>query len=97
MLNPYSLQLFINQYNLDNKFDVIIDDGSHESEHILTSLKTLFPRLKTGGYYFIEDLHAGWALRDITVGEIEKYLSENFINEYEIKYFGIKLMLVVKL
>jgi hypothetical protein len=95
--NPNQINSFINEYNLDNKFNVIIDDGSHESEHILTGFKTLFPRLKTGGYYFIEDLHAGWALRDITVGEIEKYLSENFLNEYEIKYFGIKLMLVVKL
>jgi demethylmacrocin O-methyltransferase len=37
-------------------FDVIIDDGSHEPEHQLTSLKTLLPLVKPDGYYIIEDL-----------------------------------------
>lgn len=41
----------------DSEFDVIIDDGSHESEHIQVSLKTLFPKLKSGGVYIIEDFN----------------------------------------
>lgn len=36
-------------------FDVIIDDGSHRNDHIIMSLENLFPHLKYGGYYFIED------------------------------------------
>ena len=37
--------------------DVIIDDGSHVNEHILTSFNSLFyDKLKPGGYYIIEDL-----------------------------------------
>lgn len=40
-------------------FDVIIDDGSHVSGHILTSFNFLFLRgLKDPGLYFVEDLHA---------------------------------------
>lgn len=38
------------------EFDVIIDDASHASHHQQTALAWLFPHLKAGGYYFIEDL-----------------------------------------
>lgn len=37
-------------------FDAIIDDGSHQSQDILTSFWMLWPQLKPGGTYFIEDL-----------------------------------------
>ena len=39
--------------------DFIVDDGSHRYEDIVASFKLLYPKLKKGGYYFIEDLHAG--------------------------------------
>ncbi len=39
-------------------FDVIIDDGSHVSEQIIATFKALFPRLRPGGKFIIEDLHA---------------------------------------
>jgi hypothetical protein len=37
-------------------FDIIIDDGSHISEHIITSFRTLFPHVTANGLYVIEDL-----------------------------------------
>jgi hypothetical protein len=37
-------------------FDYIIDDGSHQSWSHQLSFKYLFPRVKNGGIYFIEDL-----------------------------------------
>lgn len=39
-------------------FDVIIDDASHASYHQQLAFKVLFPRLRPGGLYIIEDL--GW-------------------------------------
>jgi demethylmacrocin O-methyltransferase len=36
--------------------DIIIDDGSHLNEHIIETFKILFPKLKDGGVYVIEDL-----------------------------------------
>jgi hypothetical protein len=36
--------------------DIVIDDGSHRSEHVLTSFRTLFPKVRPGGLYVIEDL-----------------------------------------
>lgn len=40
--------------------DVVIDDGSHVSNHVLTSFQTLFPRLRDGGVYVIEDLQTSY-------------------------------------
>jgi methyltransferase family protein len=37
-------------------FDLIIDDGSHYCEHVITSFRALFPHLKENGIYVIEDL-----------------------------------------
>lgn len=40
--------------------DLVLDDGSHHSDHIRASFETLFPRLTEGGLYIIEDLHAAY-------------------------------------
>ncbi len=37
-------------------FDIIIDDGSHVPQHVTSSFNILFPRLRDGGYYMIEDV-----------------------------------------
>ncbi len=36
--------------------DVVVDDGSHVSAHIILSFETLFPFLKPGGLYIVEDV-----------------------------------------
>jgi hypothetical protein len=41
-------------------FDVIIDDGGHVPDQQLVSFLTLFPSLKEGGIYLVEDLHASF-------------------------------------
>ena len=40
--------------------DIVIDDGSHESEDVVSTLKCLWPLLSDGGLYFIEDLHTSY-------------------------------------
>ena len=44
----------------DMMFDVIIDDGSHQSKDVINTYKTLFSRLRGGGKYIIEDLHTSY-------------------------------------
>lgn len=39
-----------------NEFDIIIDDGSHIWDHLVISFECLFPHLKSGGLYVMEDL-----------------------------------------
>jgi len=56
-------------------FDIIIDDGSHRVDHILTSLKLLWARLRPGGTYVIEDLSLSY-LGDIS-GYRDKWLGQS--------------------
>lgn len=42
------------------KFDIIIDDGSHKSSDIIRSFSRYFPRLSEGGIYIAEDLHCSY-------------------------------------
>ncbi len=39
-------------------FDIVIDDGSHFAAHAQASFHHLWPHMRPGGYYCIEDLHA---------------------------------------
>ncbi len=41
-------------------FDVIVDDGSHLSAHMIASFELCFDRLAPGGVYFIEDVHCSY-------------------------------------
>lgn len=38
------------------QFDMVLDDASHLVEHQIRSFDLLFPRVKSGGLYIIEDL-----------------------------------------
>jgi hypothetical protein len=40
------------------EFDLIVDDGSHVAAHQQLTLSHLFPKLRSGGIYVIEDLNA---------------------------------------
>ena len=40
--------------------DMIIDDGSHIMGHQQITIGTLFPKLKPGGFYILEDLHTSF-------------------------------------
>ncbi len=41
-------------------FDLIIDDGSHINEHVITTFNILFPKLNDGGIYVIEDTQTSY-------------------------------------
>jgi len=50
-------QLIENVKKIQPYADVILDDGSHIEEHMVTSFKTLWKLVKPGGLYIIEDIH----------------------------------------
>lgn len=56
--DPIFLQTVI---DAEQNFDIIIDDGSHESHAVIASFKFLFPYLNDNGLYIIEDTgHSYW-------------------------------------
>ena len=41
-------------------FDIIIDDGSHDSSHIIKTFNTLFKNMNNNGLYFVEDTQTAY-------------------------------------
>ncbi|MBS0620861.1 MAG: class I SAM-dependent methyltransferase [Verrucomicrobia bacterium] len=83
--DPADLVRFMKE--VGGEFDVILDDGSHTMNQQITSLVTLFPYLKSGGMYIIEDLHTSYwkhwpGARHPTTIEVLKSLID------EINYVG---------
>lgn len=56
--NKEDLLKFIEKVGI--QFDVILDDGGHKMNQQITSFITLFPYVKSGGIYIIEDLHTSY-------------------------------------
>jgi hypothetical protein len=52
---------FLNEtLNKIGTVDVIIDDGSHINKHVIETFKLLFPVLKDGGIYVVEDTQTAY-------------------------------------
>jgi len=47
-------------FGIIEDFDIIIDDGSHESGDIIKAFSLYFKRLKPGGVFIAEDLHCSY-------------------------------------
>lgn len=55
--DPKFLESLREEYN---EFDIIIDDGSHISKHIIESFENLYPIVNKNGMYIIEDTHTSY-------------------------------------
>lgn len=40
--------------------DIVIDDGSHRNDHVIASFEALFPHLREGGIYAVEDTQTSY-------------------------------------
>ena len=56
--NRKQLKAFINNEKVS--FDIIVDDGGHTMQQQIGTFIELFPYLKDGGVYVIEDLHTSY-------------------------------------
>jgi len=72
------------------EYDMILDDGSHIVNHQYISWATLFPYVKSGGYYIIEDLHCNfspkwplWKDNNVVISTLEAVQS---LKEGEFRY-----------
>jgi len=64
--------------DLSHGFDIIIDDASHKSQDINNTFLNLYPHLKPGGIYLIEDLHCSY-WKNYGGGLLEKQSSIDFL------------------
>ena len=82
----------IKELNL-NKFDYIVEDGSHWPNHMMVTLWQSCDLMKSGGYYFMEDIQnplksRGWYKYDNSLitdelfrTTITKTLNSSFLND----------------
>lgn len=77
--------------NCKNKFDIIIDDCSHQGTHQFNTLKHFFTNLlNENGLYFIEDIHDSEFLQYLPI--IYDNLNSgnvNYTNKYNSEIIGI--------
>jgi hypothetical protein len=78
------------------KFDYVVDDGSHLIEHQITSFDILWPRIKPGGKYFIEDVNGDKAIQDITNHLISLGLEYLVIDHRQLKGRYDDIVIVVE-
>lgn len=56
---------------LPDSIHILIDDASHKPKDQIAAFDALWPRIAAGGYYVVEDLHAGWAFENGRHGFID--------------------------
>lgn len=66
--------------NLCSAFDLIIDDGSHQSTDIINSFLNYFPLIKPGGRYIIEDSHCLY-MKSFGGGIMNDYSAQSFFKK----------------
>jgi 8-demethyl-8-alpha-L-rhamnosyltetracenomycin-C 2'-O-methyltransferase len=65
----------IKAYRPDRDFDVVVDDGSHVPEDVFAASSILWPRLRPGGWYVVEDVEATWVAQALIGGpHVEAHL-----------------------
>jgi cyclopropane fatty-acyl-phospholipid synthase-like methyltransferase len=57
-------------------FDIIIDDGSHKTKDQIRTFQFLFPLLKDGGIYVVEDIHTSYYARYRNSKPFTKFIGE---------------------
>lgn len=85
------------------EFDIILDDGGHTMLQQITTFKTLFPYIKRGGIYIIEDLHTSYWTQpngywlhkhhpDLTPVKIDPYSTVEFLKSLidDLNYVGAR-------
>lgn len=74
---------FLNKMKQDTggNFDIIVDDGSHVPSHIKVSFENLWPVLKPGGMYIIEDIETSYWNKHATIYGYS-FTNEESIVEY---------------
>ena len=65
-------------FEISETFDIVIDDGSHESGDIIRSFARYFARLTPGGVFVIEDLHCSYWEHDFNGGLNAPFSSISF-------------------
>ena len=57
-------------------FDIVIDDAGHRAKGQIQSYKSLWPHVKSGGLYIVEDLQHSYQEKKPSKGEVIRFFRE---------------------
>jgi Macrocin-O-methyltransferase (TylF) len=80
-------QLIDNIRKIQPYADVILDDGSHVEEHMVTSFRTLWSLVKPNGFYIIEDVRTSFFERIAKLNTECGFSDAKLIRKYNGKGF----------
>lgn len=68
------------------EFDLVVDDGSHLVDHLVASFRLIWPRVRSGGFYVMEDLTGSWnhdlnSIRNLWPGMTYNRPDTNYVND----------------
>ncbi len=75
------LQEIATQYG---PFSIVIDDGSHVTDHQATTMRCLLPQVEPGGFYVVEDIHTSIKTLD---GEQSLHYGEDIWSDFTLAVF----------
>jgi hypothetical protein len=87
---------FLEEVTTDiGEMDIVIDDGSHQNEHVISTFNYLFPKLSRNGIYVIEDTQTSYwkkyggssvdvLRKDTTIGFLKERIDGLDYEEFEI-------------
>ena len=91
--NQSSKESLVNMALELGPWDIIIDDGSHNPDHQITTFGALWPYLNAGGLYCVEDLHVNYTFYadapSRMVDYIGKVLQDNLHGRGKTKFASI--------
>jgi predicted O-methyltransferase YrrM len=76
-----------NIFNEYKSFDVVIDDGSHFNEHQQFTFKHIWPKLRSGDIYIIEDIHYEKQNENSTLNSIFKIMLNS--DSFECQFMNV--------
>ena len=83
--------------SIGNNIDLIIDDGSHIQEHMVTSFITLWKNIKYNGIYIIEDIHISFFDRIMKLNDEFNLFDAKCIMAYKGKFVSDNFVVFKKL
>ena len=66
----------------DRYYDIVIDDGSHKGIDIINAFAILWPVVKSGGYYIVEDVASSRPYHGIAFDYFTKHAESAILNSY---------------
>ncbi len=104
-VSQHDKEALVNTFGNIAPFDVIIDDASHIAPLTIATFEILFPMLKTGGLYIIEDCHVSFWEKHYcgcsdrtnkTQPHIHNYIKEINRDKFNVVYTDEKLIIIRK-